>query len=662
MTTAEPQGKDFHEALMAILKRRGFLQPAYEIYGGVAGFYDYGPLGAALKRNLQDLWRSFYVVQEGMAEIECPTISPEQVFRASGHLEKFADTVIECTECGAGSRADHVLSSEFTRMFREASVVLDKMGGDDAEAVEEDLQLAYANAAASIDRDPSPENVRRILDPDFRNVPELASPFAEIRSHGKDKRGRAFSIEATPIAIEITTRDGVTRIAPRCPACSKPFDIPALRSGTRVSAFNLMFKTQVGPGSGKAGYLRPETAQGMFMDFLWLHRFFRESLPFGAVQLGRAYRNEISPRQALLRLREFSQMEAEVFFDPDAKAWPGPLAWRGVRLRLVPGDGSAAIDKTAGEAVDGKIVANAALGYFLALTAEFLVAAGLRRDLLRFRQHGPKEKAHYSSDTWDAEFWSPRFGWVEIVGIADRTDYDLTQHTKVSGVALRAKRRLAEPREVPFREYVPDFKQFGPRWKAKAQAVADAVKATPVQGDGRAALLVTVDGERVEVPAALFTVREGTRRDEFEEFTPHVVEPSYGVDRIFYAVLESAWHEGEWVTLRLPARVAPVKAGVFPLMAKDGLDAAAQKLDRELRAVGLVTLYDDSGSIGKRYARADEAGVPFCVTIDYASLQDRAATVRERDSGEQVRVPLDRLPAALADLAAGRATFAGLRA
>ena len=310
-------------------------------------------------------------------------------------------------------------------------------------------------------------------------------------------------------------------------------------------------QTQVGPGSGRAGYLRPETAQGMFMDFTWLYRYFREEMPFGAVQIGKAYRNEISPRQSLLRLREFHQMEAEVFFDPENKTWPRFEALAGRELALLTREAQErgtedVVRLPMGEAVAKGIIANGALGYFIALTDRFLDLAGVSPAKLRFRQHLSTEKAHYSTDTWDAEFLSPRFGWVEIVGIADRTDYDLKAHARVSGANLLALRRFPSPRDVEVNRVVPNGAKLGPLYKGKAGAVMEAVKAlspdaiTPGQP-----IRVSADGQDYEVPADAYRVERITERLDGESYVPHVVEPSYGIDRIFYAVLEGAYEEKE---------------------------------------------------------------------------------------------------------------------
>ncbi|MHB8585631.1 MAG: glycine--tRNA ligase [Thermoplasmatota archaeon] len=632
--------RDVHDKVMALLKRRGFLQPSYEIYGGVAGFWDYGPYGAEVKRNLEQLWRSLFVYREGMGEIFAPTISPEAVFRASGHLEKFADTVVECPDCASGNRGDHLVRGEWKRISEESAPMFDrhKFGPEVAAAF-----LAKAEKLRdAADRDASPANIAAILRGESPLFGEGEGAFFRATQPTTHATARA-----TAAGLFIVAKDGKTlsQSLVACPSCGKPLD--AFRA--KISAFNLMFRTQIGPGGGRAGYMRPETAQGMFMDFLWLYRHNRDSLPFGAVQLGKAYRNEISPRQGFLRLREFHQMEAEVFFDPKAKTWP---RWHAMKSRVLPllsRDSETVVRMPIGEAVRKGIVANEALGYFVGLTHEFLTEAGLRDEVLRFRQHLLTEKAHYATDTWDAEFYSPRFGWVEIVGIADRTDYDLRAHERVSGGELRAFRKFDNPVEVETIRIIPDPAKLGPRFKGRAGRILEAVKALRPETMEVPKVTVDVDGEVVELTPDLYRVERVRETHTGENFIPHVVEPSYGVDRIIYALFECAYEEGvrEWPVLHLSPRIAPAKVGVFPLMPKDGLDALARKVDDDLRAAGILSYYDDTQSVGKRYARADEAGIPWCVTIDYETKDDQTVTVRSRETAEQSRVKVADLAATL---------------
>ncbi|MGQ0534756.1 MAG: glycine--tRNA ligase [Methanobacteriota archaeon] len=616
---------DHHEALMALLKRRGFLAPAYEIYGGVAGFYDYGPLGSLLKNNLEAVWRQHFVIGEGFAEIQCPTVSPEEVWRASGHLAGFADVVIECRACGSAHRFDHFVRDEVARI----KLALEKSKLPDAAKLAARTELDLLRKSS-----------------DAAGKPELARDA--LSRQITDQLGK---VHARPRSLaEPLVAVGGFEETLKCQTCGKA-DLDEPR------AFNLMFRTTIGPGKGRTGYLRPETAQGMFVTFPWTYRYFREKLPFGVVQLGRAYRNEIAPRQGLIRLREFNQAEAEIFFDPLAKSHPRFDEVKGERLRLVPNSDHQDREWALELAVSEKVIASPALAFYLWLTKEILVAGGVDPRRVRFRQHEKTEMAHYSTDTWDAEYLSARFDWVECVGIADRGAFDLSAHAGVSGQPLGALRKFDAPRQVRVRKVVANRAALGPVFRKKAAAVAEALeRIEPGRVEAGRPVRVAVDGEDVEVAPQYFSGTDTVETQGGESFVPHVVEPSFGIDRILFAILEHSFDpSGEWPVLRLPAHMAPFKAGVFPLMARDGLDAEAAMLDRELRAASLLSLYDDSGSIGKRYARMDEIGTPFCVTVDYETLDGKGVTVRERDSARQARVPREGIAKTITALLSGDA-------
>jgi len=555
--------------LLSLAKRRGFLWPAYEIYGGVAGLYDYGPLGAAMKVNLESYWRELYVLGEGFAEISSPILAPEEVFRASGHLDAFEDYLVECAQCGEAHRADQLAAG------------------------------LHAN-------------------PDSLEADELS---ALLRQH-----------------------------AVRCPQCGG--ELGPLRT------FNLMFGTHLGAGKGRTGYLRPETAQGIFVDFALLLRHFRDQLPFGVVQIGRSMRNEISPRQGVLRLREFNMLEAELFIHPEHKEWPKFAAIAEQRLTFVPAGGTP-IELPVGEAVRKGIVLHETLGYFLWLTQKYLVDVGVDPRRLRFRQHAKTEMAHYATDTWDCEA-ALSTGWVELVGIADRGCYDVTAHISHSAADLTVFERFPEPRETVRVVVRPKFELLGPAFKERAKAVAEALSALPPESaKDPAGVSVRLNDEPVSVPRKFYELAEVRERAAGRKIVPHVVEPSYGLDRILYALLEHTYtSEGERVWLRLPARVAPILLGVFPLMPKDHLDVEAQAIHASLLRAGLSALYDDGGSIGRRYARADEIGVPWCVTVDYTTLEDRTVTIRDRETAAQVRVAIDDLISAVQQLRSGVALSA----
>lgn len=538
--------------MLSLCKRRGFIYPAYEIYGGIAGLYDYGPLGTALKGNIADLWRKIYALQEGFVEIDGDNVGPEAIFKASGHVDNFADLSVTCKQCGESYRADHLAKG------------------------------LHPN-------------------PDSLSIEELQKVL----------------------------RDNDVR----CP-CGGEF--------ADVEEFNLMFKTKIGPGNGRTGYLRPETAQSIFVNYNNLYRHCREKLPFGCIQVGRGFRNEISPRQGVIRLREFNMMEAELFVDPEDKSWPRYNDVKDKVVKLVPNTDEKEVEMTIGQAVENGTIGNQTLGYFIWVTYDFLTSAGIDPAKLRFRQHLKTEMAHYAADCWDAETLIS-FGWTEIVGIADRGCWDLSQHMKHSKTDMTAFKRFEEPRDVERDAVKPKFGALGPRFKSAAGDIKKQLEAMDASAVHDGLVTVTVDGQPVDLDTTYYEVVRVKEKVNGVRVIPHVIEPSHGLDRILYSCLEHAYSEKEdgYITLRLRPAVAPIKVGVFPLMAKDGMDMVAQALDKALREEGVATYYDDSGSIGRRYARMDEAGTPWCVTIDYDTLEKGDVTVRDRDTLEQLRMSAD---------------------
>ena len=508
---------DIYDKIIELARRRGFVWPTSECYGSVAGFIDYGPLGAMMKRKIEDIWRYFYVIQDGYYEIECPTIGEESIYLASGHVRGFADKMIQCPHCGEFHRADHVAEDN---------------GIENAEIMPiEDLTRA---------------------------------------------------LEKVP-----------------CPACSGTFD------GAEVYYFNLMFQTNIGPGSQRTGYLRPETAQGIFTDFNRLLRFYRDKLPFGTVQIGKSYRNEISPRQGMIRLREFTQAEAEIFIHPDHKDHPefSRYSERVVPLFCIDDQENRreATSMSMKEGVASGIVANEYVAYYIAQTHDFMLTCGISPDKVRFRQHLPDERAHYATDCWDAEILSERFGWVETVGIADRTNYDLGAHAKQSGEPFTVFIQYNEPKRVRETRVVADMGALGPKYRNRAKAVADALAVSSPSENGAE---IEIGGEKILITPEYYEVKEVETEINGEYVMPHVIEPSYGIDRIIYAVLEHSFDE-EIVedetrkVLRFPPKVAPVQAAVLPLMARDGLDDIARSIRIKLQEEGILTEYDDSGAIGR---------------------------------------------------------------
>ncbi|HET7521392.1 MAG TPA: glycine--tRNA ligase [Candidatus Limnocylindria bacterium] len=442
------------EAIVSLAKRRGFVFPSSEIYGGMGGFWDYGPLGVELKNNVKGAWwRSMVQRRDDIVGLDAAIVMNPRVWEVSGHVAGFSDPMVDCRNCKLRFRAD-----------------------------------------------------------DLKGAP------SEIA----------------------------------CPNCGQ--------RGTLTDArrFNLMFKTHVGPveESASIAYLRPETAQGIFVNFDNVATTTRKKLPFGIAQIGKSFRNEITPGNFIFRDRELEQMEMEFFVHPNQEeVWFA--YWVQERLRW--------------------------------WTDELGIAA----ERLRLRPHDPDELSHYSKQTTDIEYAFP-MGWSELEGVADRTDYDLRAHSAGSGKGL-----------------------------------------------------------------TIFDEASG------EHITPYVIEPAMGVDRAVLTVLLDGYEEEQLAkekrtVLRIRPALAPVKAAVLPLLRnRPELVERARNLAADLRA-RMAAMYDDTASIGKLYRRQDEIGTPFCVTVDVESLDDGAATIRERDSMTQERVALDGVPARLAALLDGSASWAGV--
>ena len=577
--------------LSELAKRRGFFFPANEPYGGTAGFYVYGPQGAALKRNIEDAWRDRFAVGEGNVEIVSPTVMPEPVFLASGHLDGFDDMLVECPECGESHRADHLV---------EAATAV-----EDAEAL-------------------APE--------------AIASLLAE---HDV-----------------------------QCPRCGSAL------AGEPVEEFNLMFETAIGPGGGSPGYLRPETAQGIFVEFPRLKEYAREQLPFGVTQIGPAYRNEISPRRGLVRLREFTQAELEVFIDPERDEPPiDRVADVSLPLYAAPDqqdeDGDV-VEMTVTAALENDVIASDWIAYYLGLAIDWYERIGIDRSRFRFRQHLAGERAHYAADCWDAEA-EVDGNWIEVTGFAYRSDYDLGKHDEHADDDYTVFRQYDEPVTREVVSVDPDMSVLGPEYGSAAAGIADALRRLAEEDPAafETGDVVELDADAVDADLDAETVSVarsavGYAREEEtvtgEHLIPHVIEPSFGIDRLVYAVLDHRLDrdevdDEERRVLRFPPETAPTTVGVFPLMDRDGLGERARAVRDRLRRHGLAVAYDDSGSIGRRYRRQDEVGTPYCVTVDYETLETETVTVRDRDTATQRRVDLETLPTTLMSLTAGEVAF-----
>ncbi len=554
------------QKVLDLAKRRGFFWPSYEIYGSEAGFIDYGPLGAMLKRRLEEKWIDWFVRREGLMLIDTVIVAPEAVFKASGHTAHFTDPITTCRSCGRKWRADHLLEEQAG--VNGEGLTLEELG-------------------------------------------EL------LRKHGV-----------------------------KCPECGGELEEP--------QAFNELFKTTIGPYSSHIGYCRPETAQGIFVNFKRLYEFSRGKIPFGVAQVGRCLRNEISPRQGPIRLREFTIMEFEFFFDPENPKCPKLKEVEGEKLRLLPEELirkglEEPVEVSVREALDRGYIKAEWNAYFMIRAKQFLNQLGVPDEDQFFKEKLPGERAHYSAQTYDQVVKLSRWGYVEVSGHAWRTDYDLKMHMAHSGEDLRVYMPYDSPRKVKRKTLKISKEKLSADFGDKALIVYRLLElAQPEEVEeslSREDLYqLRGDGETFTIKPEHVAVVEEEVEEKGRRFIPSVVEPSFGLDRLLYVTLEYAYMEKDGrVVLRLPRDLAPIEAAVFPLVTKDGLPEKAREVYRMLLDEGFRVEYDESGSIGRRYARMDEIGTPIAVTIDYQTLQDNTVTLRDRDTWKQVRVKLENL-------------------
>lgn len=584
-----------------LIKRRFFYDNSFAIYGGITGQYDFGPMGCDLIDNMMSEWHKHFVIQERMLKVNCSILTPEPVLKASGHVDKFADYMVKDVVTGECFRLDHLIKQHFEKIKSDK-----KTSQEEKETIERKITLLDGMTMEEMDK----------IVKDYK----MKSPLT-----GNDL--------------------------------------------TDAVEFNLMFPISIGPSGTLKGFLRPETAQGIFVNFKRLLEYNQGKLPFACAQVGNAYRNEISPRTGLLRVREFMMAEIEHFCDPDDKTHPKFSQIADLQMRFYSAcaqmDGESEKMMTIGEAVLGGMVANETLGYYMARIYQYLLKIGINPKKLRFRQHLSNEMAHYACDCWDAECLTS-YGWIECVGCADRSAYDLGQHTKASGVRLSVERPLKEPRIVDAVAAVPDKGIIGKTFKKDAKAVQEALASLSNEVAEKMDKALSEAGEyelngfkltRAMVPS----FKREQKKVHVEEYIPSVVEPSFGVGRVLYSLLEHSFRVREDDDKRtyfsLPPIVAPVKVSVLPLSNKPEFIPFTVQLSNDLTELNISSRIDDStGSIGRRYARTDEIAIPFGVTIDFDTCNNtpNTVTLRERDSTEQVRMPIEEVAPTVRLLADGK--------
>lgn len=598
----------FRQAVNNTLERRLFYIPSFKIYRGVAGLYDYGPPGCAIKANVIAFWRQHYVLEENMLEVDCPCVTPEVVLKASGHVDKFTDLMVKDEKTGMCYRADHLLKD----------YCKDKL--------EKDLLLS----------------------------PEKANELKQVLA----------------VLDEFSAEDLGAKI--------KEYGITAPETKNHLSdpyPFNLMFATSIGPSGLSPGYLRPETAQGIFVNFKDLYYYNGNKLPFAAAQIGQAFRNEISPRQGLLRVREFTLAEIEHFVNPDDKSHPKFKFVADLEFYIYSREEQMALKSPLkiplGEAVTKGTINNETLGYFIGRTYLFLTALGIDKERLRFRQHLQNEMAHYAADCWDAEI-ECSYGWVECVGLADRSAYDLKAHTEKSAVPLVAHETYPEPREVEKLVITPAKRELGLAFKKNQKMIVEALEAMSeaeamelkahLESEGKAPFQVCTLGQTVTLTKDMVSISKEIKKEHQRVFTPSVIEPSFGIGRIIYCLYEHCFYtrpskagDEQCNVFRFPPLLAPIKCTVFPLVQNEKYEVTAQFISKSLTGAGISHKIDITGtSIGKRYARTDELGVPFAITVD----SETSVTIRERDSKEQIRVSVEDVASVMKEVSEGQSTWA----
>lgn len=624
--------------LDSLLRRRLFYTPAFEVYGGISGLYDYGPPGCSLQANIIDIWRKHFVLEEDMLEVDCTMLTPHEVLKTSGHVDKFADWMCKDPKTGEIFRADHLVEE-----------VLESRLKGDKEARGQKVEVDEEKEAKKKRKTKDTKAIKL----DDAVVTEYEEILAKIDNYGGDELGLLI----TKYNIKNPTTGGDV--------------LPPV-------AFNLMFQTSIGPSSNLAGYLRPETAQGQFLTFQKLLEFNQQSMPFASACIGKSFRNEISPRAGLLRVREFLMAEIEHYVDPEGgKKHPRFHEVKDVTIglldRKVQLSGRTEVTQmTIGEAVASGTVDSETLGYFVARIYQFLVRIGIDPKKTRFRQHMANEMAHYAADCWDAEILSS-YGWIECVGCADRSAYDLTVHSKKTGAPLCVRETRSEPLHIEEWQVDLDKKKFGPKFKKDGKTVEAAVDALTQEmreklsfdlaKTGKIEINVASVGDgKVEIDKDLVKIEKRTRVEHTREYTPNVIEPAFGIGRILYSLLEHVYwsREGneERGVLSFPPPIAPTKVLLVPLSGHQDFKPLVSRLGQKLRQLGISNRVDDSSaSIGKRYSRNDELGTPLGITVDFQSVKDKTFTLRDRDSTKQVRSDEDTICAAIRSLVEGQKTW-----
>jgi glycyl-tRNA synthetase len=638
-------GQEFdRSAFESLMKRKNFYWQSFEPHGPVKGLFDYGHPLATLEAQFLTIWRDHFVRKERMQELKCAMITPYNVFKTSGHVDKFADFMCKDPKTGEILRADHLIKD-------------------------------VLEARLKSDKEARGEKVEEAVDDPTKKKKKLKASKGAVKLDDEVRKEYEFLLATLD---DYTGEDMAVLV--------KKHDIRSPITGNEVEppvSVNLMFQTQIGATGKEPAFLRPETAQGQFLSFQHLLEYNDGKMPFASASIGYSFRNELSPRSGLLRVREFLMAEIEHYVDPESgKQHAGFKKVRDYKLPLLARDvqqsgGSTPTFITIGEAVDTKLVDNETLGYFIARIGMFMERIGVDPTKMRFRQHMQNEMAHYAADCWDCELQTS-YGWVECVGCADRSAYDLSVHMKATGVPLNVRENLKEPYRVEEWQAQLDKKKAGPIFKkdaAKVQTALDSLTqdfreklSLSLEKDGEVEIDVAdVEGGKVKLNKDVVSIQKESRVVNTREYIPNVIEPSFGIGRILYSLMEHAYWTREGDAARsvmsfLPT-VAPIKVLLVPLQKDARFAPVVESLEEQLDDRGISYDTDSSGvSIGKRYSRNDELGIPCGITVDYQSLEDGTFTLRDRDTTKQVRAKAEDILDAVEKMTLGRWTWADVQA
>lgn len=527
-----------------------------------------------------------------MLELTTTNLIFSEVLKTSGHVDKFQDFMVKDVKTGNPRRADKLVDQHITKLL------LKKKKQEEIEELQK-IQMDVENY--------SPTELDEVIK-----------------------------------KLKVRDPDTGNELTPAVP-------------------FNLMFDAQIGPTGQLAGYLRPETAQGIFVNFRRLLEYNNGRMPFASAQVGLGFRNEIAPRQGLLRLREFAMAEIEHFVDPLNKSHKKFHEVAHIKLPLWSAKTQDANsleiqnDLTLEDAVKEGAIGNETMAYFMARTFLFLRSVGIPAEPIRFRQHRSTEMAHYANDCWDAEVETSH-GWVEIVGHADRSAFDLSRHSAKTKVELVASRPLKEPITATKTHVNLDKKVCGKVFKRDLKDITDYIddcdeeKKSQMREEFSASkvLKISSNGKDFELKEEHISFEIETFTQLTEKYTPHVIEPSFGIGRIIYCIFEHCFkvrgEDAQRTYFDFPACIAPLTCSILPLISNKEMNEKVQDIKRILIRAGVTSKVDDSSqTVGKRYARTDECGIPFAITVDNDTLVDQSVTLRELDSMKQIRLPISEL-------------------